>query len=91
MARLRGLYYQAEVAKRLELTRPMMRCGARFDANQAGWQLLEECQDVAALQLTADDHLAFRVNALRLKSDLAMSKPIVVIVRILGSTESWGP
>src|ERR1700692_4935014 len=45
----------------------MMRCGARFDANQARRQLLKERQDVAALQLTANDHLAFRVNAVHLK------------------------
>src|SRR6478672_473260 len=48
----------------------MMRCGARFDANQARRQRLKERQDVAALQLTANDHLAFRVNAVHLKDRL---------------------
>ena len=53
--------------ERLEFARPMMRRGAGLDTNQARRQLLEERQDVAALQLTADDHLAFRVNAVHLK------------------------
>jgi hypothetical protein len=35
--------------------------------NQARRQLLEERQDVAALQLTADEHVAFRVGAMDLK------------------------
>src|SRR2546428_9577079 len=45
----------------------MMRRRARFDANQAWWQLLEERQDVTALQLTADEHVDFRVDAVDLK------------------------
>jgi hypothetical protein len=36
-------------------------------------KLLEECQDVAALQLTADEHLAFRVGAVDLKYRLGTS------------------
>jgi hypothetical protein len=40
---------------------------AGLDANQARRQLLEERQDVAALQLTADEHVAFRVGAMDLK------------------------
>jgi hypothetical protein len=56
------------MAKRLELTRPMMRGGASLDPNQARLQLLEERQDVAPLQLTADKHGAFRVNAVDLKN-----------------------
>jgi hypothetical protein len=48
----------------------MMRRGAGFDPDQARLQLLEECQDIAALQLAADEHLAFRVGAVHLKDRL---------------------
>ena len=59
-----GRRHQARgMAERLELARPMMRRGAGLNTHEAGLQLLEERQDVAALQLTADDHLAFRVDA----------------------------
>jgi hypothetical protein len=47
-----------------------MRRGAGLDPNQARRQLLEERQDVSALQLAADDHLAFRVDAVHLKDRL---------------------
>src|SRR3954452_20908097 len=66
-----GRRHQAHlVPERLELARPMMRCGASLDADQAGWQLLEERQDVATLQLTADDHLPGSINAVHLKDRL---------------------
>src|SRR6476660_9743626 len=39
-------------------------------ANEARRQLLEERQDVATLQLTADDHLPGRINAVYLKDRL---------------------
>ena len=55
------------VAQCLELARPMMRRGASLDANQARWQLLKERQNVAALQLTAEDHLPISINAVNLK------------------------
>src|SRR6476660_10517184 len=55
------------MSKRPELARPMMRRGTRLDPNQARWQLLEEPQNRAALQLTADDHPPFRINAVHLK------------------------
>ena len=55
------------MSKRPELARPMMRRGTGLDPNQARWQLLEEPQNIAALQLTADDHPAFRINAVHLK------------------------
>ena len=42
----------------------MMRRSAGLDPDQARWQLLEKCYDVAPLQLTADDHLAFLVDAM---------------------------
>ena len=48
----------------------MVRRGAGLDANQAWRQLLEERQDVATLQLTADDHLAGSINAVNLKDRL---------------------
>src|SRR3972149_5427442 len=48
----------------------MMRRGASLDTNEARRQLLEECQDVAPLQLTADEHPAFRVDAVHLKNRL---------------------
>jgi putative transposase len=56
------------MSERLELARPMMRRGAGLDTNEARRQLLEERQDVAALQLTADEHVASRVDAVHLKN-----------------------
>ena len=53
-----GRRHQAHgVAKRLELTRPMMRGGAGLNPNQAWRQLLEEHQNVTTLQLTAKSTL----------------------------------
>src|SRR5215472_14164548 len=43
---------------------------ASFDTNQARRHLLEESQNVAALQLAADDHLAVSINAMDLKNRL---------------------
>ena len=68
----------------------MMRCGTGLDPDQVRRQLLEERQEVAALQLTADQHVAFRVDAVHLKYRLAMSRPTVVTVCMIGSSESWG-
>jgi hypothetical protein len=65
--------------ERLELARPMMRRGAGLDTHQARRQLLEERQEVAALQLTADQHVAFRVDAVQ----------TVVTACMIGSSESW--
>src|SRR3989337_2077130 len=56
--------------ERLEFARPMMRRGTGLDTNEAWRQLLEERQDVAALQLTADEHVAFRVDTVHLKTRL---------------------
>jgi hypothetical protein len=64
------------MAKCLEFARPMVRRGASFCADQACWQLLEERQDEATLQLAPDDHLATGVNSVNLED----AKPIVVIV-----------
>jgi hypothetical protein len=47
----------------------MMRRGAGFDADKA-WrrrQLLEERQDIAALQLAANDYLATGINPMNLE------------------------
>ena len=46
----------------------MMRRCAGFDANQARWQLLEERQYIATLQLTTHDHFAIRIDAVNLKN-----------------------
>jgi hypothetical protein len=46
----------------------MMRGGAGLDSKEARRKLLEERQDVATLQLTADYHLAFNVNTVDLKN-----------------------
>src|SRR5262245_62204971 len=48
----------------------MVRRGASLDADQTSRQLLEERQDVAPLQLTADDNLAVRVDSVGLKNRL---------------------
>jgi hypothetical protein len=55
------------MAKSLQFTRPMMRRGASFDSDKARRQLLEECQHIAALNLTAEDHLTLGANAVDLK------------------------
>src|SRR5262249_43763657 len=56
--------------KRLQFARPMMRCRAGLHTNEARRQFLEEREDVATLQLTAEDHLAIGVNAVHLKTRL---------------------
>src|SRR5215467_2442357 len=44
--------------------------GACFDADQARRQLLEEQQHITALQLTAEDYIAFRIDTVNLKDRL---------------------
>ena len=58
------------MAKRLELTRPMVRRCAGFDAHEARWQLFEERNDIPALELAADDYVACCVDAVNLKDQL---------------------
>jgi hypothetical protein len=58
------------MAKCLELARPIVRRGTSLDANQARWQLLKERQDMATLELAADDNLAGTINAMHLKDRL---------------------
>src|SRR6266536_4446764 len=48
----------------------MMRRCAGLDADKARRQLLEEGNDVTALQLAPADHIAFGVNAMDLKNRL---------------------
>jgi hypothetical protein len=40
---------------------------ASLDSDQAWRQLLEECKDIATLQLPAHNHLAGSINAMHLK------------------------
>jgi hypothetical protein len=49
----------------------MMRRCAGLNAYEAWRQLLEERQDIASLQLAADDHVAYRVNTVDLKNRLS--------------------
>src|SRR5262245_34857567 len=58
------------VTKRLQFTRPVMGRGARFNADQARRQLLEERQHITALQLTAEDYIALRIDTVNLKNRL---------------------
>ena len=69
----------------------MVRRCARLNADQTRRQLLEERQDSAALQLPANNHLSASVNAVNLENYLAISNPIVVIVCMARSSESWEP
>src|SRR5262249_41265927 len=69
----------------------MMRRSAGFDANEARRQLLKEWQNVSALELTTNDYITCRVNSVDLKTDLAISRPMVVTACMFGSSESWGP
>src|SRR5476649_2317196 len=48
----------------------MMRRRAGLNAHQTRRQLLEERQDITTLQLAADDHLAYRIDAVNLKNRL---------------------
>jgi hypothetical protein len=54
------------MTERLELARPMMRRGAGFDTKQARRLLLKECQYVATLELTTEDDIALRIDAVNL-------------------------
>src|SRR5260370_1901453 len=58
------------VPERLEFARPVMRRCAGLNADEAWRQLLEECQDIPSLQLAADHHLAYRIDAVDLKNRL---------------------
>src|SRR6187551_8740 len=75
----------------LQLARPVMRRSAGLDANQAGRQLLEESQNVAPPQLTADNHLAFGISAMDLKHRLGDVETDSRQCLHLGSSDSWEP
>ena len=63
-----GRWHEAHgVADRPELARPMMRRRTRFNADEARWQLLKERQDVAALELTANNDIPCCIDAMDLK------------------------
>jgi hypothetical protein len=55
------------LAKHLELASPMMRRSTSLNPNQAWWQLLEEREDLATLQMPADHHPTSSINAMNLK------------------------
>src|SRR4029450_6045039 len=66
-----GWRHQAhDMAESLEFARPIVRRGASLHANQAWWQPLEERQEVAPLQLPADDHLTSGINSVNLEDRL---------------------
>jgi hypothetical protein len=69
----------------------MMRGGAGFNTDRAWWQLLDVDQNVAPLELTAENHIALRIDAMNLENDFAISRPIVVTVCMSSSSESWEP
>jgi hypothetical protein len=79
------------MAECLEFARPIVKRGASLYADQAPWQLLEERQDVAPLQLVADDHLASGINSVNLEDRLGDVETDVVIVCMGSSSEPWEP
>ena len=58
------------LAECLQLARPMVGRGAGLDSDQTGWKLLKERQDVATLQLPADNHQTASIHAMNLKNRL---------------------
>src|SRR5215470_2578472 len=58
------------MTERLQFARPVMGRGTCFNADQARRQLLKERQHRAALQLAADEYIAFRIDAVNLKDRL---------------------
>src|SRR5262249_25573525 len=69
----------------------MMRRSAGFDAAKAPRQLLNECRNVPALDLTAKDYIACRVNSVDLKNRLGNIETDCRDRLLCGSSESWGP
>jgi hypothetical protein len=69
----------------------LMRRPAGFDTDKTWRQLLEERQDIATFQLSANNRLSAGVNAVTWKTDLEISNPLVVIVCIARSSGSWEP
>src|SRR4029450_2215103 len=73
----------------LQLARPVMRRSAGLDPDQARRQLLEERQNAAPPQLTADNHLALRINAMDLKHRLGDVETDSRNRLHVGSSETW--
>jgi len=75
-----GPTFSADLALVLSLkrsslsSRGMAGRSASHPTRQARWQLLKERQDVAALQLTAEEYLAFRVDAVDLKKPTSLCR-----------------
>src|SRR5262245_49521762 len=69
----------------------MMRCRAGLHTDKARRHLRKESQHIAPFQFAANDHLAISINAMHLKIDFAISRPIVLTACMIGSSESWGP
>src|ERR1700739_4763954 len=66
-----GRRHQANgVAKHLEFARPMMRRGAGFHTDQAWRYPLEVDQHVTPLELTEENHIALRIDAMNLENRL---------------------
>jgi hypothetical protein len=65
--------------------------GTCFNADQARRQLLKERQHIAALQLTAEDYIAFRIDAVNLKDRLCdIEADCRNRLHRLGFSKSWG-
>jgi hypothetical protein len=77
------------MAECLKFTRPIVRRGASLYADQARWQLLKERQNVATLQLAADDHLASGVNSVNLEDRLGDVETDCCDACMASSSESW--
>src|SRR6266404_4890331 len=65
-----GRHQAHGVAQRLKFTRPIMRRRTGLDTNEARRQLLKERQHIPPLQLTANNNIAIRINAVDLKNRL---------------------
>src|SRR5712664_1563441 len=65
-----GRHQAHGVAQRLKFTRPIMRRRTGLDTNEARRQLLKERQHIPPLQLTANNNIAIRTNAMDLKNRL---------------------
>jgi hypothetical protein len=63
------------MAKRAEFTRPIVRCGACFHADQATRQFREEGQHLCTPKLPGDHDLAGDIDAMHLKHVLGEINP----------------
>src|SRR5689334_22334923 len=80
------------VTKRLQFTGPVMGRSASFDTDQTRRQLLEEQQYMTALQLTAQDYIALRIDTVNLKDRLRdIEADCRNRLHRLPPPKSWGP